>query len=81
MFFMKQWEKELRAELGDALEIRGPVSAPIEKIKDQYRFQFWYFTPSVSRIINALSQLRADYKSKLDKSVREWIDVDPIQMS
>ena len=80
-FFMKQWEKELRAELGDALEIRGPVSAPIEKIKDQYRFQFWYFTPSVSRIINALSQLRADFKSKLDKSVREWIDVDPIQMS
>lgn len=80
-FFMKQWEKELRAQLGASLEIRGPVSAPIEKIKDQYRFQFWYFTESVSRIIKPLSQLRADFKSKLDKGVREWIDVDPIQMS
>lgn len=80
-FFMKQWEKEIRAALGDALEIRGPVTAPIEKIKDQYRFQFWYFTPSVSRVIESLSKLRVDFKSKLDKDVREWIDVDPIQMS
>jgi primosomal protein N' (replication factor Y) len=33
-----------RAGFGDRIELRGPSPAPIEKIKDEYRWQLWYFT-------------------------------------
>ena len=81
LFFMNQWLKVLEKVMGEDLDIRGPVPAPIEKIKDEYRFHFWYFTPSIIRSIDPINEARKDYKSKLDKDVREWIDVDPIQMS
>ena len=80
-FFMNQWLKDLKAATGESLEIRGPAPAPIEKIKDEYRFHFWYFTPSVVRTINPINEARKAFKPKLDKDVREWIDVDPFQMS
>ena len=66
---------------GDYLDIKGPVPTPIEKIKDEYRFQFWYFTPSVARVMGRLNDQRNSFKAKLDKDVREWIDVDPMQMT
>lgn len=81
LFFMNQWLKFLKEVMGEDLDIRGPVPAPIEKIKDEYRFHFWYFTPSIIRSIDPINEARKDFKSKLDKDVREWIDVDPIQMS
>ncbi len=80
-FYMKQWLKELQPILGDDLDIKGPVPTPIEKIKDEYRFQFWYFTPSVARVMGRLNDQRNSFKAKLDKDVREWIDVDPMQMT
>ena len=81
MFFMNQWLKLIKESIGDILDIRGPAPAPIEKIKDEYRFHFWYFTPSVVRSIDAINEARKAFKPKLDKDVREWIDVDPIQMT
>ncbi len=80
-FYMNQWLKELRPILGGDLDIKGPVPTPIEKIKDEYRFQFWYFTPSVARVMERLNDQRNHFKIKLDKDVREWIDVDPMQMT
>ena len=78
---MNQWLKELRLSLGDDLEIKGPIPTPIEKIKDDYRYQFWYFTQSVSKIITPLNDLRKAYRLKMDKGIRDLVDVDPIQLS
>jgi primosomal protein N' (replication factor Y) len=78
---MNQWMKVLKEAMGDELDIRGPAPAPIEKIKDEYRFHFWYFTSSVVRTIDPINEVRKEFKPKLDKDVREWIDVDPVQMT
>jgi len=79
LFFMDQWVKELQAELGQQIEIRGPAPAPIEKIRDEYRFQLWYFAPSASKVIGPLRELRQGFK--MDREVIDLIDVDPMNMS
>jgi hypothetical protein len=33
------------------------------------------------RIIGPIDKIRKEFKPKLDKDVREWIDVDPVQMT
>ena len=79
VFFMEQWLKAFETELGDHVEIRGPAPAPIEKIRDEYRFQLWYFAPSASRVIEPIAQLRREFK--MDKDVIDSLDVDPMQLS
>ena len=78
-FYIEQWARRVEAALGDQMEIRGPAPAPIEKIRDEYRFQLWYFTPSVSRVIDPLKALRDDFK--LDKDVIHQLDIDPMGLS
>ncbi len=78
-FYMEQWLKILEAELGETLEIRGPAPAPIEKIRDEYRFQLWYFSPSASKVIGPIRRLREGFK--IDKDVIDLLDVDPMNMS
>ena len=69
----------LEKELGNGVEIRGPAPAPIEKIRDEYRYQLWYFVPSASRVIQGIVALREAFK--MDKEVIDTLDVDPMQMS
>ena len=78
-FYIEQWTRLVESELSDIIEIRGPAPAPVEKIRDEYRFQLWYFTPSISSVIDRLSELRGSFK--LDKDVIEQIDVDPMNLS
>ena len=78
-FYIDQWTKLVEAKMGDQLEIRGPAPAPIEKIRDEYRFQLWYFAPSASRVIQQLTALREGFK--MDKEVIDLIDVDPMNLS
>lgn len=78
-FYIEQWTRLVESELGDKLEIRGPAPAPVEKIRDEYRFQLWYFTPSISSVIDRLAELRERFK--LDKDVIEHIDIDPMNLS
>lgn len=78
-FYIDQWTKLVEREMGDALEIRGPAPAPIEKIRDEYRFQLWYFAPSASRVIQRLVALREGFK--MDKEVIDLLDVDPMNLS
>lgn len=78
-FFVEQWLKRLEDELGEQIEIRGPAPAPIEKIRDEYRFQIWYFAPSAQKIIGPLRKLREGFK--MDKDVYDFLDVDPMNMS
>ena len=78
-FYIEQWAKQVETVLGKEIEIRGPAPAPIEKIRDEYRFQLWYFVSNVGRIIDRFADLRKSFK--LDKEVVEQIDVDPMNLS
>lgn len=78
-FYIDQWTKLVEEKMGDRLEVRGPAPAPIEKIRDEYRFQLWYFAPSASRVIVELTALRESFK--MDKEVIDLIDVDPMNLS
>ena len=78
-FYIEQWARLVEQELGNKIEIRGPAPAPVEKIRDEYRFQLWYFMPAVSSVIGRLAELRESFK--LDKDVIEQIDVDPMHLS
>ncbi len=77
-FFTEQWAKKVREVMGGRMELRGPAPAPIEKIKDEYRWQLWYFVPSVTKVIGDLSRLRDEFAWPDD--VKEMLDVDPMNL-
>lgn len=77
-FFAEQWARLVEKELGAQVELRGPTPSPIEKIKDEYRWQLWYFTLNVSKTIPRLSRLRADFKWPDD--ITQVLDVDPVNL-
>ncbi len=77
-FYAEQWVKYLeKANLG-WVEIRGPVPAPIEKIKDYYRYQVWYFTKNVSKTMPALLSLRDAFP--MSEDVLDVFDVNPVNL-
>ncbi|MGA2052677.1 MAG: primosomal protein N', partial [Opitutales bacterium] len=78
-FYAEQWAKRAEAALKNVAEIRGPAPAPIEKMKDFYRFQVWYFVGGVTQVAPILKRLRADFP--LDPGVIETLDVDPVDLS
>ncbi len=78
-FYIEQWARVVEQELGSKIEIRGPAPAPVEKIRDEYRFQLWYFMPAVSSVVGRLAELRESFK--LDKEVIEQMDIDPMHLS
>lgn len=76
-FYAKQWAKHVEEKLLPEfphLEIRGPAPCPIERIKDHYRYQLWYFTSNATRLVPKLDALRSEFK--WDKDVIEVLDVD-----
>jgi primosomal protein N' (replication factor Y) len=77
-FFSEQWARRVVAAFGDRLEVRGPTAAPIAKIKDQYRWQLWYFTAQVTPVIAELARLRADFSWPDD--LTQLLDVDPVNL-
>ncbi|HOG91951.1 MAG TPA: primosomal protein N' [Opitutaceae bacterium] len=77
-FFAEQWAKQVEQRFGDRIELRGPAPAPIEKIKDEYRWQLWYFTESVSRVISELNQLRSEFA--WPEGLTQVLDVDPVSL-
>lgn len=77
-FFAEQWAKLIERELGDKVELRGPSPSPIEKIKDAYRWQLWYFTTNVTKTIPLIAKLRAEFAWPDD--ITQVIDVDPVSL-
>jgi primosomal protein N' (replication factor Y) (superfamily II helicase) len=77
-FYAEQWVKNLEKSDLNWLEIRGPVPAPIEKIKDYYRYQVWYFTKNVSKTMPALLALRE--KFPMSEDVIDVFDVNPVNL-
>ncbi len=77
-FFSEQWAKLVEKELGTRVELRGPSASPIEKIKDEYRWQVWYFTNSVTKVVPELVRLRAAFSWPDD--ITQVLDVDPMSL-
>lgn len=78
MFFAQQWAKKVEATLGSEVEMRGPSAAPIEKVKDEYRFQIWYFTYRTAKVVAALAKLQQTIEWPSD--VTQVLDVDPMSL-
>jgi len=77
-FFAEQWAKLVEKELGARVELRGPSASPIEKIKDEYRWQLWYFTNAVTKVVPELVRLRAGFAWPDD--ITQVLDVDPVNL-
>lgn len=77
-FFAKQWTRHLEKNIRTPIEIRGPAPAPLEKIKDAYRFHTWYFVSAVSKVVPQIVALRR--KFPMDEDVIDVLDVDPMDM-
>ena len=78
-FFAEQWVKQVEKTLGNAVEIRGPTPSPIEKVKDEYRFQIWYFCARATPVVPKLVELQATIKWPDD--VTQVLDVDPMSLA
>jgi primosomal protein N' (replication factor Y) len=78
-FFAEQWARKVETTLGDRVELRGPSPSPIEKIKDEYRWQIWYFTVSVTKVVSELNALRSEFLWPDD--VVQVLDVDPVNLT
>lgn len=77
-FCIEQWARRVEAHFGDALEIRGPAPAPIEKLRDEYRFHLWYFCDSAASVVPRLQALREEFG--MERDVAEIVDVDPMNL-
>jgi primosomal protein N' (replication factor Y) len=78
-FFSEQWAKKVGETFGKRIELKGPAPASIEKIKDEYRWQLWYFTSAVTKVIGELAQLRSEFAWPED--IVQVIDVDPVNLT
>lgn len=77
-FYAEKWADLLLEKLGDKIEVRGPAPAPLEKMKDTYRFHIWYFVSKVSQIVPQIVHLRETFP--MDPDVIDVLDVDPVDM-
>jgi primosomal protein N' (replication factor Y) len=78
-FYAEQWARKAEQALGAKVELRGPAAAPIEKIRDEYRYHLWYFCRNVSPVIKEIAALRKTFP--MDREVVDVIDVDPMNLS
>ncbi|MDQ5980407.1 MAG: hypothetical protein QG602_3384, partial [Verrucomicrobiota bacterium] len=49
-----------------------------EKVKDEYRYQIWYFCASAAKVVPVLVKLQAEVKWPDD--VTQVLDVDPMSL-
>lgn len=78
-FFAEHWARAVEKALGPKVELRGPAPAPTEKIKDEYRWQLWYFTNApVSGVVAEIQALRTTFAWPDD--LTEVLDVDPVNL-
>jgi primosomal protein N' (replication factor Y) len=77
-FLAEHWTREVEKALGAAIEVRGPTPAPIEKVKDEYRFQIWYFCARPSKVVPELVRLQGTVNWPDD--VTQVLDVDAMSL-
>ena len=78
-FYIEQWAQQVSRHFGARMVVRGPAPAPIAKIRYEYRYQLWYFTPNAQAIIEPLVALREEFK--MDREIIDQLDVDAMHMS
>lgn len=78
-FYSEQWIRFLEKGLKQKIEIRGPIPAPLERMKDFYRYHAWFFVGNVSKVLPEIIALRQQFK--MDKDVIDVLDVDPRDLS
>ncbi|PTX91129.1 primosomal protein N' [Opitutus sp. ER46] len=78
-FFAEQWARLVEKTVGDRVDVRGPSASPIEKIKDEYRWQVWYFTNAVTKVVPELARLRSEFTWPDD--ITQVLDVDPANLA
>lgn len=77
--FAEKWAMFLEKSLGQKIEIRGPAPAPLEKVKDYYRYHLWCFVGNISKILPEIVKVREQFPS--DEEVIDLFDVDPVDLS
>ncbi len=78
VFFAAQWAKKVEVVLGNAVEMRGPSPAPIEKVKNEHRCQILYFVTRTQHVVNELVKLQKEVEWPDD--VIQTLNVDPINL-
>lgn len=78
-FFAEQFAKRVSERLAGRVETRGPAPCTIEKMKDNYRFQIWYFTKNVTPVMSELVIIASEIGWPPD--VIQVLDVDPFSLS
>jgi primosomal protein N' (replication factor Y) len=79
-FYTRQWVRHVEPGLKErGVEVRGPAPCPVERIQNLYRYQIWYFAPSVTRVVPWLQEQRTAFK--WDPEMVEVLDVDAMQLS
>ena len=79
LWVAEQWAKRAELALGGRAELRGPSPSPIERVKNEYRFQIWYFTTQVTQVVGELVKLQREFP--WPKGVSQTFDVDPMSLS
>jgi len=79
IYYIDQWAKLVEKHLGNEVELRGPAPAPLEKLKNYYRYHLWFFTGNVSRSMPKLLELRSKFAT--DNDIMDVFDTDPIDLS
>jgi primosomal protein N' (replication factor Y) len=65
----------------DTMRILGPAPAPIERIRQRYRWQIVVKSPALNEMRSALASARAAIASYAEHAeVRIGIDIDPVNM-
>jgi primosomal protein N' (replication factor Y) len=64
---------------GDALEVLGPVPAPLSRLRDRYRFQILLRSASDTTLLRGARALLRE-SAKLPATLRTTLDVDPMNM-
>jgi primosomal protein N' (replication factor Y) (superfamily II helicase) len=78
-FFAEQWARLVEKTIGERVDLRGPAASPIEKIKDEYRWELWYFTNAVTKVVPELVRLRDEFAWPEDMT--QVLDVDPANLA
>jgi primosomal protein N' (replication factor Y) len=65
----------------DAIRVLGPAPAPIERIRQRFRWQVVVKSPRLNEMRTALAAMRSQIDAEAERSaVRVMIDIDPINM-
>jgi primosomal protein N' (replication factor Y) len=78
------WSRELSQFLaphnGDGMRVLGPASAPLAKLKSEYRFQFLLKSKRKVQLTKLLASALANCDKKEIPQTAVLVDMDPLQL-